>query len=160
MEFRQLLLARHSVRKFQDKPVDRSVIDAIIDDAGLAPSSRNSKSSGFMIIEDKSLLEALSEARSSGASFLKEAAAAIVVLGDTTKTDLWVDNAAISTTYILLSAVDKGLGACWVHINGRLRDKTDPSKGKADDYVRDLLGIKEEMNPLCIVALGYEATGE
>ena len=42
-------------------------------------------------------------------------------------------------------------------MNGRLRDKHDPSKGLAEDYVRDLLAIRDGFKPLCIVALGYEA---
>ena len=157
MEFSKVIAARHSVRSFKDRPVDREVIDAILDQTATAPSSRNSKSSAFMVIEDKDTLAALSEARSSGSGLLKGAACAIVVLGDTSKTDLWIENAAISATYIQLCATNLGLGSCWVHVNGRLRDKHDPSKGLAEDYVRDLLAIRDGFKPLCIVALGYEA---
>lgn len=156
MEFRQLLEARHSVRRFTDQPIERCVIDEMVEEAGLAPSSKNSKSSGFMIIEDKSTLDAISEMREHGSGLIKGAAAAIVVLGNTEATDLWLDNAAISATYLLLSAVDKGLGACWVHVNGRPRVKTDPSQGTAEGYLRELLGIKDNMKPLCVIALGYE----
>lgn len=157
MEFKEVLKARHSVRKFKDEPVDRALIDEIVEEASYAPSSHNSRSSGFMIIEDKSVLEAVSAMRDSGSRLLDGAAAAIVVLGDTEATDLWVDNAAISATYILLSAADKGLGACWVHVNGRPQVKADPSKGTAEQYLRELLGIKENMRPPCVIALGYEA---
>lgn len=160
MEFREVIAARHSVRKFTDEPVDRALIDEMIDDALLAPSSKNSKSTGFMIIEDRSTLEAISRMRDRGAGLLAGAAAAIVVLGDTEKTDLWVDNASISATYLLLSAADKGLGACWVHVNGRPLVSSDPSQGTAEDYIRELLGIKDNMRPLCVVALGYEAKKE
>ena len=83
MEFRQLLEARHSVRRFTDQPIERCVIDEMVEEAGLAPSSKNSKSSGFMIIEDKSTLEAISEMREHGSGLIKGAAAAIVVLGNT-----------------------------------------------------------------------------
>lgn len=155
MEYKDLIAARHSVRKFKDQAVDRSLLDEMIDDALLAPSSRNSKSSGFMIIEDPSTLEEISRMRDHGSKFIAGAAAAIVVLGNTTKTDLWVDNAAISTTYLLLSAVEKGLGACWVHVNGRLRVKDDPSQGTAESFLRELLGIKDEMRPYAVVAVGY-----
>ena len=110
-----------------------------------------------MVIDDKSTLEAISEMRSSGSSFVAGAPAAIVVLGDADKTDLWVDNASISTTYLMLSAVDRGLGSCWVHVNGRPRSKTDASLGTAEDYLRELLGIKDNMRVLCVLALGYEA---
>lgn len=157
MEFKELIAARHSVRKFMDKAVDRALIDEIIEDAMTAPSSKNTRSTGYMVIDDKSTLEAISEMRSSGSSFVAGAPAAIVVLGDADKTDLWVDNASISTTYLMLSAVDRGLGSCWVHVNGRPRSKTDASLGTAEDYLRNLLGIKDNMRVLCVLALGYEA---
>lgn len=155
MEFKDVLAARHSVRKFTDKEIERPILDEIIDDALLAPSSKNTKSSGFMIVEDRSTLEEMSKMRDYGAGLLKGAAAAIVVLGDTSKTDLWVENASISATYLLLSAVDKGLGACWVHVNGRPQFKAEPDKGLAEDFLRELLGIKDNMRPLCVIALGY-----
>jgi len=155
MEFKELIAARHSVRKFTAEPVDRALIDEMIEDALLAPSSRNSASSGFMIIEDPSTLEAMSQMRDYGAGLLAGAAAAIVVLGDTEKTDLWLDNAAISATYLLLSAVDKGLGACWVHVNGRPVRKAEPDGPSAEAYLRELLGIRDNMKPLCVIALGH-----
>ncbi|MCQ2142578.1 MAG: nitroreductase family protein [Bacteroidales bacterium] len=157
MEFKDVLALRHSVRKYTDQPIDRAILDEMIDEALLAPSSKNTKTSGFLIVEDRSTLEALSEMREHGSGLIKGAAAAIVVLGDTTKTDLWEDNCAISATYLLLSATDKGLGSCWVHCAGRPRSKEDPSKGSAEDYVRELLGVKDEYRILCIVALGYPA---
>lgn len=157
MEFKEIIARRHSVRKFTDQSVDRAIIDEMIEEAMAAPSSKNSRSTGFMIVEDKSILEAISEMRESGSAFVKDAAAAIVVLGDAEKTDLWVDNASISTTFLMLSAVDKGLGSCWVHVNGRPRSKTDASKGMAEDYIRELLGIKDNMKVLCVLALGYES---
>lgn len=157
MEFSKVIAARHSVRQFQDKAVDREIVDAILDQTQTAPSSKNSRSSAFVVVDDKDMLEALSEMRTYGSALLKGAACAVVVLGDTTKTDLWIENAAISATYIQLCATNLGLGSCWVHVNGRLRDHKNPSKGLAEDYVRDLLGLKEAFKPLCIVALGYEA---
>lgn len=160
MEYLDVLAARHSVRKFTDEAIPREQIDEMIEEARLAPSSRNSKSTGFMIVEDASTLEALSQMRDYGSGLLAGAKAAIVVLGDTTKTDLWVENCSISATYLMLSAAAKGIGSCWVHVNGRPRVKVDPTQGGAEDYVRGLLGIKEEMRPLCIIALGYEAPAE
>lgn len=156
MEFSKVIAARHSVRRFKDTPVDREIVDAILDQTATAPSSKNSRSTAFMVIDDKDTLQALSETRTRGSGLLKGAACAIVVLGDTSKTDLWVENAAISATYIQLCATNLGLGSCWVHVNGRLRDKEDPAKGLAEDYVRDLLAIRDGFKPLCIVALGYE----
>ena len=113
-----------------------------------------------MIVEDPSTIEALSEMRDRSSAFMAQAKAAIVVLGDSDKTDLWVENCSISATYLMLSAAARRLGSCWVHVNGRPRSKDDPSKGGAEDYVRELLGVKDNMRILCLIALGYEAPAE
>lgn len=157
MEFSEVIQKRHSVRRFTDQPVERDIIDTILGIAQTAPSSHNSKSSAFMVIEDKDTLEAISEMRDSGSALVKGAAAAIVVLGDSDKTDIWVENCAISATFIQLAATALDLGSCWVHVRERQRSKTDASKGTAEEYLRDLLGIKENMRVLCVIALGYEA---
>ena len=155
MDFLEVIEKRKSVRKYADRPVEREVLDAIVKVAQTAPSSRNSKSSAFMIIEDKDVIEALSLMRDYGASPLKSAQAAIVVMGDTSKTDLWVDNCAISTTFIQLAVTAMDLVSCWIHVNGRVRFKEEPETGTAEDYVSELLGIKDGMKPYCIVAIGY-----
>lgn len=156
MDFLQVIEKRHSVRKYSDRPVERELLDAIVKVAQSAPSSRNSKSSAFMIVEDRDTLDALSQMRDYGASPLKSAQAAILVMGDTTKTDLWVDNCAISATFIQLAVTAMDLVSCWIHINARPVLKDQPDGAKAEDYVRELLGIKENMHPYCLVTIGYD----
>lgn len=156
MDFLQVIEKRKSVRRYSDRPVEREVLDAIIKVAQTAPSSRNSKSSAFMIVEDRDTLDALSQMRDYGASPLKSAQAAIVVMGETSKTDLWVDNCAISATFIQLAVTAMDLVSCWIHINGRPVLKDDPQGAQAQDYVSDLLGIKDGLKPYCAVAIGYE----
>ena len=155
MDFLEVIEKRKTFRKYSDRPVEREVLEAIVKVAQTAPSSRNSKSSAFMIIEDKSVIEALSQMRDHGASPLKNAQAAILVMGDTSKTDLWVDNCAISATFIQLAVTAMDLVSCWIHINGRLCLKDVPDGRTSDDYVSELLGIKEGLHPYCVVAIGY-----
>lgn len=155
MDFLEVIEKRKSVRKYADRPVEREVLDAIVKVAQTAPSSRNSKSSAFMIIEDRDTIDALSLMRDYGASPLKSAQAAIVVMGDTSKTDLWVDNCAISATFIQLAVTAMDLVSCWIHVNDRPRLKDEPQGARADDYVAELLGIKDGLRPYCVVAIGY-----
>lgn len=155
MDFLEVIEKRKSVRKYSEQPVERELLDAIVRVAQTAPSSRNSKSSAFMIVEDRDMLDALSVMRDYGSGLLKGAPAAIVVLGDETKTDLWVDNCAISATFIQLAVTSMDLVSCWVHCNGRPRLKDVPEGERAEDYVRELLGLKEGLRPYCVVAIGY-----
>ena len=155
MDFLEVIEKRHSVRKYADRPVEKEVLDAIVKVAQTAPSSRNSKSSAFMIVEDRDTLDALSQMRDYGSALLTGAQAAIVVMGDETKTDLWVDNCAISATFIQLAVTAMDLVSCWVHCHSRPRVKAVPDGAMAEDYVRELLGIKEGYRPYCVIAIGY-----
>lgn len=155
MDFLEVIEKRHSVRKFADRPVEKELLDTIVRVSETAPSSRNSKSTAFMVIEDRDTIAALSEMRDSGSAFMKGAAAAIVVMGDESKSDLWLDNCAISATFVQLAVTAMDLGSCWVHVNGRPRIKTEPSAGNAEDYVRDLLGVRDNFRVLCVIAVGY-----
>ena len=155
MDFLEVIEKRHSVRKYADKPVDKEILDAIVKVAQTAPSSRNSKSSAFMIVEDRDTLDALSQMRDYGSALIKGAPAAIVILGDETKTDLWVDNCAISATFIQLAVTAMDLVSCWIHINDRPVLQAEPDGALAGDYVSELLGIKEGLKPYCFVAIGY-----
>ena len=155
MDFLEVIEKRHSVRKYSDKPVDKEILDAILRVAQTAPSSRNSKSSAFMIVEDKDTLTALSQMRDYGSALISGAQAAIVVMGDESKTDLWVDNCAISATFVQLAVTAMDLASCWVHCNGRPRVHGVPEGAMAEDYVRELLGVKDGYRIYCIIAIGY-----
>lgn len=155
MDFLEVIEKRHSVRKYSDRPVDRELLDTIVRVAQTAPSSRNSRSSAFMVIEDRDILDALSQMRDYGSGLISGAQAAILILGDESKTDLWVDNCAISATFVQLAVTAMDLASCWVHINGRPRMKDEPDGAKAEDYVRNLLGVKDGFRPYCAIAIGY-----
>lgn len=157
MTLSEILFRRRSVRKFTDRKVDRQTIDKILEATLTAPSSKNTRSSRFMVVDDPTMLERISQMRDSGSAFVKNAPMAVIVLGDTALTDLWVDNCAISATILQLAAEEQGLGSCWVHVNGRPRKKDAPDMGTAAEYLRKLLPIPASWSPLCVVALGYAA---
>jgi nitroreductase len=88
---------------------------------------------------------------------MKDCPMAIMVAGDESVTDLWVDNCSISATILQLAVTDAGLGSCWVHINGRPKLKAEPEGKSAEEYLREFLPIPAEWRPLCFIALGYPA---
>ena len=155
MEFKELIAKRRSVRKFTDREVPREVVDRILAEALSAPSARNTRTTRFLVVDDPVLVARMAEMRDYGSAFMKGAPLAFVVLGDTSKSDLWRENAAISATLLQLACVDEGLASCWVHVDGRPRRKDDPEGERAADYLRTFLPIPEGCEPLCAVALGY-----
>lgn len=155
MEFKDILEKRRSVRKFDGRPVPHEVVDRLVAACLAAPSSRNSRSSRFLIVADPAVIARISAMRDYGAAFMKGVPLAIVVLGDASKTDLWRENAAIAATMVQLACVDEGLASCWVHIDGRPCRKEEPDGEQAADYLRAFLPIPAECQPLCAIAVGY-----
>lgn len=155
MDFKKVIETRRSVRRFSPTAVSREVLLDIVNQALTAPSSRNMRTTRFIIVDDKPTLEKLSEMRDYGSSFMKDAPAAIIVAADTTKTDLWRENCAISATMLQLAAVDAGLASCWVHVLDRPRLKDEPDGAKAEEYVREFINLPEDWSIECAIALGY-----
>ena len=58
MDFFEVIAKRHSVRKYADRPVERELLDRMVSAAETAPSSKNTRSSAFMIIEDRDTIAA------------------------------------------------------------------------------------------------------
>lgn len=155
MDFKELIAQRRSIRKFSDRPVPREVVDRLLAEALTAPSARNTRTTCFLVVDDPALVARMADMRDYGSAFLKGAPLAILVLGETSESDLWRENAAISATVLQLACVDEGLGSCWVHVHGRPRRKEAPEGEKAADYLRSFLPIPDSCEPLCAVAVGY-----
>ncbi|MDD3080492.1 MAG: nitroreductase family protein [Paludibacter sp.] len=66
-------------------------------------------------------MKKVSESRPHSSQFLAGAPLAIVIIADNTKTDVWVEDTAISATLIQLQAHEAGLGSCWMQVRKRMR---------------------------------------
>lgn len=155
MDFKELLARRRSIRKFGTAAVEPEKIDRLLAAALSAPSSRNTRSTRLLVVDDPELVARMAAMRDYGSAFMAGAPLAIVILGDRTKTDLWEVNAAIAATVLQLAAVDEGLASCWVHVAGRPRRREEPAGEQAADYLRTFLPIPADCEPLCAVVVGY-----
>ncbi len=156
MTLTEILKKRRSVRRFDGRPVPREVVEGILKLTLTAPSSKNTRSTRFMVVDNPETLHRIAGMRDFGSAFIAGAPCGVLVMGEVS-TDLWVDNASISATILQLAAEEAGLGSCWVHVNGRPRLKDEPDGDNAADYLRTFLPIPADWNPLCFVALGYPA---
>ena len=57
----ELMRARRSRREFRDTPVEKEVIEKIIDGARFAPSAKNAQSTEFIVIQGKAVLRKVTE---------------------------------------------------------------------------------------------------
>ena len=151
--FLSLVQKRRSIRQYLDKPVEPEKIDRLIEAALRAPSSRGFNPWEFVVVTDGLLLEKLSKAKPHGASFLKDASLGIVVCADPEKCDVWIEDASIASIYIHLAAESMELGSCWIQIRKRMHDQTKA----AEQYIRELLNIPENLNVESMIAIGYPA---
>jgi nitroreductase/NAD-dependent dihydropyrimidine dehydrogenase PreA subunit len=53
----EMLRMRRSVREFKDKPVERDIIEKVIDVARLAPSDHNRQSTEYVVVQDRATLD-------------------------------------------------------------------------------------------------------
>ncbi len=155
MEFKDIVTKRRSVRKFSSRKVGREVLETILEAALSAPSSRNSHSTSFMVVTNPDHLMQISQMRDYGSAFVKGAPAAILVMGDRTKTDLAEVNCSICATMLQLAITDAGLASCWVHVAGRPQKQAEPAGAQAQYLLREVLPIPAECDVLCAVSLGY-----
>lgn len=150
MQLTDMLLKRRSIRKYTEESISEEILNQILQAGLLAFSGRNIKPWEFVIVKEKNILSKLSLARKAGASMLTDADCAIVVFGDTKKTDVWVEDCSIAMTFMHLMASELGVGSCW--IQGRNRDASDERSTEA--YVRELLNVPEHYGLAAILSLG------
>lgn len=149
----ELIRKRRSIRRYLGKPVEAEKVQLLIEAALRAPSSRGLNPWEFIVVDQGELLEKLALAKEHGSSFLKNAPLAIVVCADPARCDVWIEDASIAATYLQLVAESLGLGSCWIQIRRRQHSRAKTSA----EYVREVLGIPEQLEVEAIIAIGYPA---
>jgi len=153
MNFLQLLQSRRSIRRFQDRPVEKEKIDSLIEAMLRSPSSRSLHPWEFIVVTDPEMITLLAAAKPHGSSFLKNAPLAIIVCADPEKSDVWIEDTSIASILLHLAATDLGLGSCWVQIRLRQHD----TQQSAEQYVAKLVDLKKGMVIESIIGIGYAA---
>ena len=152
MDFRNLIRKRRSIRKFTDKQISQDDVVELMKAALLSPSSMGKQAWEFVVIEDKETLGKLAKCKDHGSELLSGAALAVAVLGDSSISDVWIEDASIAAIMIQLQAEELGLGSCWVQVRNRYKDNEIP----ANNIVQDVLNIPEHLQCVCIIAIGHK----
>lgn len=156
MTFRELIIKRRSRRVYTGVSLPEKVLTQIVEAGLLAPTGRNLHPAEVIVVRDKAMLERLARAKTGGSTLIAGADAALVVIGDTARSDTWVEDASIMMAYMQLEAEALGIGNCWVQIRSRQSQDVDAagSNVSSNDYVRQALEIPEPYEVLAILALG------
>ncbi len=149
-KFQDLLIQRRSIRKYTEDLLQPEETEMILKAALLSPTSKNSHSWQFVVVEDKEMLQKLSNCKPHGSNFVANCALAVVVLGNPLVSDVWIEDASIASFAMQLQAEDIGVGSCWVQVRERQFDENIT----AADYVRNALEIPMPYEVLSIIAFG------
>ncbi|MCC8021951.1 MAG: nitroreductase family protein [Akkermansia sp.] len=148
----ELVQNRRSIRRYTNEKIDREILENIVKIGMFAPSSYGQNPVEFVVVEDKEKLTAIANAKKIGAPSVRAASAAIVVIVDTSKGELWIEDSSAAASYILLAAEHYGIGTCWNQI--RDREGQNFSAGRE---IREILGIPSRYAVLCVIAMGHKA---
>ena len=151
-DFSELIKTRRSMRQFTEELLSGDDVKLLLRAGLMAPCSKGLHSYEFIVVEDKQMLQALSQSKAVGSDFLAGAPLAIVVLADPQVSDVWIEDASVAAMNILLQAEDLGLGACWIQV----RDRMDAEGRSTEEIVKSLLGIPDGMRAVCMVAVGHK----
>jgi nitroreductase len=146
----ELMRKRRSIRKFKKDRIAQTAIDDLKEAVLRSPSSRGKKPWKFFFVQDVEVIARLSRCKESGSAFLKDASLAVVVCGDETVSDVWIEDCSIAATIVHLTAESLGLGSCWIQI----RNRKQSAESTSEDYVRNILGIDHPLRVLAIIAIG------
>ena len=149
-KFSELIKIRRSMRKFTPEKLTQEQINTLMRAALMSPSSKGTHCWQFMVVQDGETLGKLAHCKAQGAEFLENAPCAVVVMADPAVSDVWIEDASVASTMLLLQAEDMGLGACWVQV----RERRQADGAPAEDEVRKMLDLPADLRVLSIIAVG------
>lgn len=152
-----LVQSRRSIRRYQNKPVEREKIVQCIEAARLAPSAENVQPWRFIVLDDPEVLDQFSTHAFSGIySPTRFAAKAPVIIVILAKLDILANrigkqiqgihfyllDIGMAGEHLVLQAQELGLGTCWI---GWFNIKK----------VRKFLNIPRTYKIVSLISMGY-----
>lgn len=146
MDFEKVIKERYSVRKFENKHLEKEVIDKILSAGHIAPTGCNFQPQRILVLNTDHAVEKLKKCTK--CHFDAPCAMLVCYNKDETWTRAYdgaisapVD-ASIVTTHMMLQAQSSGVGTCWVmHF--------DPNA------MREEFNIPENIIPHALLVMGY-----
>ena len=150
MEFKEVLKARYSCKKYSDRQVEDEKLKSILQAGRLAPTAKNLQEQHIYVLQSMDALAKID----SVTPCRYGAPTVLVVAFDKNnvftypggKRDSGVEDATIVATHMILAAADEGVDSCWINF-------LDPDK------LSVLLGLPENEEILMVMDLGYAAEG-
>lgn len=148
MEFKEVIRNRYSCRKYSDREVEASKLNAILEAGRLAPTAKNLQEQRIYVLQSEEALAKIDKITPC------RFGAPIVIAVAFDKNDVYTypgemkssgdEDATIVATHMILAAADEELGSCWLN-------RFDPQQ------TADLLGLPENEELVMLMDIGYAA---
>ncbi len=145
MDFFEVVKGRRSVRKYRDEKVDEKTLEEMVEAAKYAASARSEYPWHFITITDRERVEELTNLIGPNGAFMKDAAAAVVIICKDTK--YYIEDGSAAAQNLINAAYAKGVGTCWI-------------AGDKKDYCPDVLKFVEAPEGyklICVISCGIPA---
>lgn len=143
-----IINVRRSVRKYQEKSLEKEKIDAILKAAMQAPSARNQQAWRFLVCTSKEKKLELSQA-TPNMKFLDKAPLVIVFLTELTVLTvphMYAQDLSAAVENAMLEATSLGIGSCWCG--------TYPVEERMNK-VKEIFSLPDNLEPFAVVGFGY-----
>jgi nitroreductase len=138
---------RRAHREFLDDAISNEKIQELIKAAAFAPSANAKYTWEMVIVKEPATKDELSKV-TPWATFAKDAAIIIAVIGHESENVEWVEDCSIVAEHIWLEATEQNLGCCWIQIR---------NQGQAEKDVKEILNIPSIHRVLCLLPIGIPA---
>lgn len=149
-DFLQMAKERFSVRKFEQRPVERAQIERILNAAQAAPTAKNLQGWKAIILTAPESLERLKDCTpchyQAPLVFVVCASHEVHFTRECDQASSAVIDASIAATHMMLEAWEQGIGSTWVM-------NFDP------DAVREAYRIPDDLEPVILLVCGYPLSG-
>lgn len=144
---------RWEISRFRPEPIPEEIFQTLLHALHSSPAGNNALSREFVIVRDRSRLDALAKTTPYMA-WLCEAALGVVIVADSTVSKYWLQDATLAGGFLWLAAVEQGLGMAW----GAVYHSEDASESaRRENIVCRLLAIPAAKRVVAILGIGYPA---
>ena len=148
MDVSEAIRLRYSCRNYEDRPLEKEKLEAILEAARQAPSAKNLQDWRFVVVTDKAARKKLAAA-ANDQTFIENAGAIIVACTVSEHVmrcgqAIGPIDVSIAIEHMCLQATELGLATCWIG-------------SFYPDKVRAVVGIPESIEIIELLALGHPA---
>jgi len=155
MDVLEAIYHRRAVRAFTSEPVEKELIESLIDAAVHAPNAMDKQRWAFVVVRDRALMTRISsEAKALTLKMIGANPdlnifydAPVLVVICATQDDRFAEqDCCLAAQNLMLAAYDKGLGTCWIGFAEAWLNQPEAKKE---------LGMPQTFKPIAPVIVGY-----